>query len=224
MIAEIVEKLLKVAGVKVSRTLPQPWESDRDYLAVRAGILGTTLVREPCLHFIWQCAKQTASLGGDAAELGVFKGGTARLIASAEPKRRLHLFDTFTGNPKGDPALDGVDAMSNMFCDTSLESVRAFLSGCNVEFHSGLFPATGDAVRDRSFSFVYLDADLHDSIRAGCEFFYPRIVPGGVMVIDDYGGRWWPGTKCAAEEFFAQKPERIIAMPFFQAMIIKLPG
>ncbi len=221
--AEIAKNVLRRVGIKVSRAWPEPWNSDPEYLAIRATIAGRTTVTEPRLYFLWQCAKQTAHLMGDAAELGVFRGGASRLIASAAPTRRLHLFDTFAGNPSGDFSVDGGRANDTEFRDTSVEAVRAFLARCNVEFHPGLFPATAETVRDRSFSFVFLDADLYDSIKAGCEFFYPRMVAGGIIVVDDYGVPFWPGTKRAVEEYFAQKKERVVALPFLQAMIVKLP-
>jgi len=223
VLTETAKNILKRAGIKVSRAWPEPWNSDSEYLAIRETIASMTAVTEPRLYFLWQCAKQTGHLMGDAAELGVFRGGASRLIASAAPARRLHLFDTFSGNPGGEASLDGGRANDREFRDTSVEAVRAFLAGCNVEFHPGVFPATAETVRDRSFSFVFLDGDLYDSIKAGCEFFYPRMAAGGIIVIDDYGVPFWPGTKRAVEEYFAQKKERIIALPFLQAMIVKLP-
>ena len=53
-------------------------------------------------------------------------------------------------------------------------------------------------------------------------FFYPRLNPGGIMICDDYGSAHCPGAKRATDEFFADKPERVISLPTGQSMVIKL--
>jgi O-methyltransferase len=49
--------------------------------------------------------------------------------------------------------------------------------------------------------------------KAGLEFFYPRLVDGGFLVMHDYGSLWWDGTEKAIDEFFADKPESVIPIP-----------
>ena len=56
-----------------------------------------------------------------------------------------------------------------------------------------------------------------------CEFVYPRLVPGGMMVFDDYGFWSCPGARMAVDQFFAEKLERPLALPTGQAIVTKLP-
>ena len=57
-------------------------------------------------------------------------------------------------------------------------------------------------MQDRGFCFVNVDVDLHEPTRDSIEFFYPRMVPGGVMVFDDYGSQMQsPGAARAIEVF-----------------------
>ena len=97
------------------------------------------------------------------------------------------------------------------FADTSLESVKdLFAPDDSVCWHQGLFPGTAEAVKDRRFCFVYVDADIHRSVRASLEFFYPRLVAGGWLMLDDYESADTPGVTRAVTEFQDGKRERPI--------------
>ncbi|HEY3331669.1 MAG TPA: TylF/MycF/NovP-related O-methyltransferase [Capsulimonadaceae bacterium] len=74
------------------------------------------------------------------------------------------------------------------------------------------------------FSFVHLDADIYESTVNGIEWFYPRTNSGGVIVVHDYASPITPGVTKAIDDFFVNKPERIIRLPAYQAVIVKLAG
>ena len=165
----------------------------------------------------------TRRCSGDMAECGVYKGGTAKILAELNPGRPLHLFDTFAGMPETDPARDLHRAGD--FSETSLASVQAYLAeNKNARCVQGLVPETLAAVRDRSFSFVHIDLDIYQAIKSACEFFYPRMQPGGVMLFDDYGHSSCPGARAAVDEFFADKPEVKISLITGQCSVQKLPN
>jgi O-methyltransferase len=158
---------------------------------------------------------------GEVAECGVYKGGTAKILAELVPDRPLHLFDTFCGMPDTDAGKDLHKAGD--FADTTMESVRAYLSGHpNVNCVAGLIPQSLDIVRRSEFSFVHIDLDIYSSIKAACEFFYPRVERGGILLFDDYGYPSCPGARAAVDEFFADKPETTIAMITGQCSVQKL--
>ncbi|MGA7294142.1 MAG: TylF/MycF/NovP-related O-methyltransferase, partial [Terriglobales bacterium] len=158
---------------------------------------------------------------GEVAECGVYKGGTAKILAELVSDRPLHLFDTFCGMPQTDPKRDLHKAGD--FADTTLESVCGYLSGhANVNLVAGTIPQSLDAVNDRKFCFVHIDLDIYSSIRAACEFFYPRLEQGGRLLFDDYGYPSCPGARAAVDEFFADKPETKIAMVTGQCSVQKL--
>ena len=68
---------------------------------------------------------------------------------------------------------------------------------------------------------MHLDVDLYESTRAGLEFFYPRMTPGGIIISHDYLSA--DGVNRAFQEIFASKPERPLELVSgYQCMIVKL--
>lgn len=70
-----------------------------------------------------------------------------------------------------------------------------------VIIKKGYFPQTTAGLENKSFCFVNLDPDLYEPILAGLEFFYPRLVRGGVILIHDYYNNGYVGVKKAVSEF-----------------------
>jgi len=154
-------------------------------------------------------------LRGDIAELGVYKGNTAILMARLA--RRIgctaYLLDTYEGFSRDD--LHGMDAGKPVsFMDTSLAAVQSLVGYENVRFIRGRFPGSAEQMpNDLSFCLVHLDCDLYEPFRAALNYFYPRLVPGGFLVMHDYSSLSWNGPEKAADEFFADKPEKLVLIP-----------
>lgn len=152
------------------------------------------------------------NIQGDLAELGVYKGNTAYILASFARilDRTAYLFDTFEGfDPKDLTGIDG--AIPHQFSDTSLETVRSFVGEENVVYVKGYFPeSTAQIPDDRKFAVVHLDCDLYSPMMSALEYFYPRMTEGGFIVIHDYSSLHWDGAENAADEFFSDKPECLI--------------
>ena len=180
------------------------------------------------LYNIWMQLKRSKeqNIIGDLAELGVYKGDTARIIHLCAPDRELHLFDTFEGFPAGDLAGETGKASgytTRHFADTSVEKVVEKISGNeNIHFQKGYFPDTADELKETKFCFVSMDADLAAPTKAGLEFFYPRLSPGGVIMVHDYNSEW-PGLMKAVNDFLENIPEHFIFVPDADStvMIIK---
>jgi hypothetical protein len=152
---------------------------------------------------------------GSVAELGVYRGTTAKILHTLLPGRRLYLFDTFEGfDPRDVPDADRA-AGARPFRDTSAEDVARYLGDSPlIVVCQGYFPATAERVpAAERFALVHLDADLYKPTRDALEFFYPRIAPGGLLVLHDYSSMAWPGIAEAADRFFADKPEGIVLVP-----------
>jgi hypothetical protein len=152
---------------------------------------------------------------GDIAELGVYKGGTATLLATIARRlgRTAYLLDTYEGFDAAD--LTGVDAgFSKGFTDTSLATVRALVGEENTRFVKGYFPQTASEIPEGSrFCLVHIDCDLYAPLRSALEYFYPRMAPGGYLIIHDYSSLHWGGAEKAVDEFFADKVEPPIPLP-----------
>ena len=74
---------------------------------------------------------------------------------------------------------------------------------------------------DEKFSFVYIDGDLYQTTKDSLEFFYSRMVSGGIMMFDDWQWKLCPGVERAVNEFLEDKNEVVIKTTAYQAMIIK---
>jgi O-methyltransferase len=177
-----------------------------------------------CLNSAFECflvmslARSMTRLPGKFAEVGVYQGVTAKLIANVKGDRELHLFDTFEGLPPGGEKDNGVHRAAQYAC--SLESVRSYLADYGqVYFHQGLFPETTRELDESRYAFVHFDVDLYDGTLACLEYFYPRMTPGGVIISHDYG--LLAGVQRAFQEFMADKPEPIFEQPTTQAIIVK---
>src|SRR2546422_553840 len=192
-----------IRGDSTPRAIPpfDPWDvTRRDMLLL---LLRTVLER---------------NIRGDMAEVGVYKGRTARLIHHYVPERDLFLFDTFEGftdrGTREEYSATGHAVAGAQFSDTSLEQVKTIVAPLNdrVHFIKGYFPESiPDQFEHRTFAFVHLDADLYEPTLAGLRFFYQRMSHHGIIVVHDYNA--WPGARAAVDEFMQDKPELVIAMP-----------
>jgi len=173
---------------------------------------------------LWALARAVAERPGALAEVGVYRGGSAKFICAAKGDAALHLFDTFTGMPPVDSASDG-GFHEGDFIDTSVAQVRDYLAGFDhVHFHAGVFPVSAAELEQASptFKFVHLDVDLYSSTLAALNWFYPRMERGGLMLTHDYSDVTVPGVKRAFDEFFRDKPETVVPLWLTQAVVAKI--
>lgn len=204
-----------------------PWLEDW-FQQIYGKIRHQTIVTEDRCYIIHQFCRHCAGIEGDYAECGVYKGGTAFLIADTLINNNIqdkvvHLFDTFTGMPtiaNDDPS----GLTEGYFGDTSLDAVKDYLRLFPlVVFHPGVIPETFKALDGKRFAFVHIDVDLYQSVKDCCEFFYEQLSSGGVMIFDDYGSMLFKySAKQAIDEFFDAKPETPISLRTGQAFIIRL--
>ena len=168
--------------------------------------------------FLYSSAQAQCDLNGAMAELGVFQGSSAQIICEAKKSRPLYLFDTFAGMP--DPGPNETDFLKKGQFAAGLPRVKNLLRGYdNVTFCPGEFPKSAASLPPARFSFVHLDADLYSSTLAGLEYFYPRMLPGGIIITHDYSTL--PGVARACAEFVTEKrAASIIELPTTQAMIV----
>lgn len=170
---------------------------------------------------IFMGVKATAKVNGDIAEVGVYNGGSAKVICGAKGNRPLHLFDTFERLPNPTEMDEDYPTHLADGDQPPLERVTNYLKAySNVYFYKGVFPATAEATKDRMFSFVHLDVDLYKSTLDCLAYFYPRMSQGGIIVCHDY--MVFSGVRKAVDEFFQDKPEAVIELPENQCLIVKL--
>lgn len=197
-----------------------PWRSPA-FVTEFKKISPYTLVSEDRCSVLASLAKQALQLDGEIWECGVYKGGTAMLLAEclSGVSRTLRLFDTFEGMPETDPEQDLHKAGD--FSDTSLDAVQSRVRGDFVRFHKGLIPATFTGLESSRIAFAHVDVDIHSAILACCEFIFPRLGVGGFMVFDDYGFPSCPGARRAVDEFFEGRTAIPLVLPTGQALVFK---
>jgi hypothetical protein len=179
----------------------------------------TSLITAFEAYLVYSLARAQSDRPGAFAEVGVYQGGSAKLISEAKGDKVFHLFDTFEGLPGATEADRGIHRQQQYAC--SLDSVQTYLDGYeNLFFHKGLFPESAAGLEEPAYAFVHIDVDLYESTRGCLEYFYSRLSPGGILLSHDYS--MLAGVRKAFGEFFADKPERVIEMPTTQCMVVKL--
>jgi hypothetical protein len=182
----------------------------------------------------WEVYKQVADLPGDIVELGVFRGSSllnfARFVEILSPGdrvKRIIGFDHWKGL-REHTSEDGQSArVGNVaggwnpedFHASLVELVGLFHKDCFVPQKPRIHLVSGD-IRETAgqyaeqnpglrISLLHLDCDLYEPTLAGLKAFYPRVVTGGIVLLDEYGIAEWPGESKAVEEYFGGKPPRI---------------
>lgn len=214
------------------RDILQPWLEDTQIAELMSYLEkcgSMTLVDWDRMWIVRWGFLQTTNLTGEIWELGVYRGGSAlflkRLIETLDmgPERpALRLFDSFEG--LSSPAA-GVDLHEKGdFGDTSLDEVKRLVGeDAHIDYRIGWVPSTFKGLEKSRIRFAHIDLDLHDPIYASCEFVYPRLEAGGVIVFDDYGFDSCPGARKAIDDYFRDKREAVLYIPTGQAVVVKLP-
>lgn len=161
-------------------------------------------------------------------ECGVFTGSSlvacACLARDAGIDFRLFGLDTFSGLPPlsekdQEFAPEGaIYRKQQMFADTSIGLVETRLREAGVRARvalvPGLFSETLTQLENTKYHFVNIDCDLYDPHRECLEYFYPRMVRGGVVFFDDYHSVDYPMAGKAIDDFMRNKPETLIHLRF----------
>lgn len=214
------------------RTFTSAGRAAPGFQATLSALRERGLLYEPKLPRYWQLhqlAEAAVAPETAIAELGVYRGATARILAEvarrSAPDAELHLFDTFAGMPSsGTYDYSGEQYSPGDLADVDETEVRRLLAGSGIEtvFWVGPFAETLPRTRDvPTLSLTHVDADLYDSVREACEWAYPRTRRAGLIVFDDYADPDCPGATKAVDEFFATLPESPVLLPTGQALVVK---
>jgi O-methyltransferase len=176
------------------------------------------------IKIIFKLMQSVAQLPGDMVECGVYRGETlaseALYLKQHNISKTLCGCDSFEGFDEtvlSEIALGGShDPQKKIggFSDTSFgliqEKLRSLEVHERVSLLKGYFQDTLHELDGRRFCFVHLDCDLYDSYKTCLDFFYPRLVPGGIILLDEYNDPPWPGCNKAVDEFLQDKQEQVM--------------
>ena len=210
----------------IERLIPEASETDKEIIREALTMSMTSVER---LWALLQAVRYLEANGirGDFVECGVWKGGSSFLMAKAlqgleSEERAIWLFDTFEGMvepTEKDRALDGKAAgmlldrdrdrreESNIWAIAGESEVRTNMaaSGYPMRLVNLVKGDVKDSVRRGSLPTVALarlDTDWYESTKHELTEIMPRMAPGGVVIVDDYGH--WSGSKQAVDEWLSE--------------------
>ena len=182
-----------------------------------------------------------SKIAGALVECGVWRGGSmmaaALALLESGEERDLYLFDTFAGMTEpserdldytGGKAEETyrsslVDGRSD-WCYASLDDVRANLASTGYpaqmcHFVKGDVLETIPAGAPAEIAILRLDTDWYESTRHELAHLFPRLAPGGILIVDDYGH--WSGSRQAVDEYFGEQPPFMFSVDYSCRVIVK---
>jgi O-methyltransferase len=205
-----------------------PWNVDAQFLETYQAIRKNTLVDISRCWELWTLAGQTAKLApGAILEVGVWRGGTGALLAKrvalAGQQGPVYLCDTFEGVVKAS-AKDSF-YKGGEHADTSRELVEQLLQSLhldNTRIIQGIFPeSAGSLLDDARFRLVHIDVDVYQSAKDIMEWSWDRLVPGGIVVYDDYGFNFCAGITRLVNEQVADPHKLVLHNLNGHAIVVK---
>jgi O-methyltransferase len=169
---------------------------------------------------------------GDLAECGVWRGGSMMAAALTLNRlgvsdRELHGYDTYEGMPEPSAqdrssAYDGYsihkrwrahNRSGKAWAGAGVEEVREAMESTGypserIHLIKGMVEETLPAQAPERLALLRLDTDWYASTKHELEQLYPRVSPGGVLIIDDYGH--YEGARNAVDEYFASRGEHVL--------------
>lgn len=171
------------------------------------GELGNDYVRLATLELL---CRRLEAVPGAAAELGVYRGFFARCINQLMPQRKLYLFDSFEGFAEEACASDSFQAAHR---NTAVEKVLSIMPYPErITVKPGFFPDSLEGLEE-SFCLVSLDVDFYQATLDGLRYFWPRLSPGGYLLLHDWGSPKLPGVAKALAEYEGELGQHLPAVP-----------
>jgi hypothetical protein len=226
----LVRRVIRATGydiVKRSAGKPAPRfppDLDERDIALFTMVQPYTMTSVECVHALAEAVRYIVryDVPGSFVECGVWKGGSmmavARTLLDAGVRdRELLLFDTFEGMPppsdddmnlRGERAADllsTADKQDTIWAISQLEQTmksvdRVGYPADRIHFIKGRVEETLPGRAPDSIALLRLDMDWHEPTRHSLEHLYPRLISGGVLIVDDYG--YWQGARKAIDEYF----------------------
>jgi O-methyltransferase len=240
-VAILADKLGYTLNRKEPNGFPVEFDAaDRDIANFVLANKLTMVSRERLISTLMAC-RYVCNTGvqGDFVECGVWRGGNSLIAADVwarcAPDRKVYLFDTFAGMTppsKADVSIEGRDAAPQFeqhlkngsgWCYASLPDVQGSFQRKGL--HSRATFIQGDVVQTltdannlpEAISVLRLDTDWYESTKKELEVLYPRLQPGGVLIVDDYGH--WGGAKQAVDEFFGEAKRPFLSYVDYTARV-----
>jgi O-methyltransferase len=175
-------------------------------------------------------AMQAARLPGDFVECGVNTGITSLAVCEYidfnKTGKCFWLFDTFCGIPEEqmnerEKALGRQSYNSWWYSDCWEQTKANFAAFPKANLIRGPVPSSLATVQIDKVCYLSIDMNIAYPERAAVEFFWPKLVPGGVVILDDYAWKGHEEQKRAMDEFATSQEVSVLTLPTGQGMMIK---
>lgn len=224
---ELVQKILWRFGYQIVRPNRIPPDMDPEFTPICTACIPYTLTSIVAIFALYKSVEYIVSnrISGSFAECGVWRGGSCMamalsLLSLKAELRDIYLFDTFQGmtpaGPEDANVKTGTSAARHMertggpkMAYAELAEVKANLKKVPYDwgrfhFMVGDVEHTLPASETGPLALLRLDTDWYESTRCEMEHLYPRLVSGGILIVDDYGS--WSGSRKAVDEYFESLP------------------
>lgn len=178
---------------------PQQYEHSNKLIALLPEVAKVGMQSFDRLITLAQCAFDVQSLQGDVCEFGCNAGGTARWLRELLPDKYLWLYDTFSGQPSDDVSFSkGAMAAPRSCVEDIPKSTIVEGNILNLSQASSNVP--------QRIILAHIDLDTHEGTLHTLNLVWPRLVPHGCIIIDDFHDEAFPGVKKAVDEFSISIP------------------
>lgn len=173
-------------------------------------------------HVVCWAARQCAHLAGDYVEAGCYKGFTAKLICdylgfAQHPAKTYYLYDAFEHSEEMQH-----HSMPEHGLDLHGRVTARFADYPNVRVIKGLVPDSFAQGMPERVAFMHIDMNNVQAEIAVLDALFERLLPGGMIVFDDYGWLGYQAQQQAEDAWLAGRPERILELPTGQGLLVKL--
>lgn len=224
-IKSLIRRLAHGLGFEIVRLQDTVLDASAEDRDIARKVAPYTVTSAHAVHALLDAVEYVVARGipGAMVECGVGKGGSVmavalKLRALDAADRDLHLFDTFAGmtepgsedlDYRGGTARDQymrqkIDDTTTDWCHGSLDEVKGAVASTGYDAHrlhfvEGKVEDTIPGNAPEQIAVLRLDTDWYQSTRHELIHLYPRLSPGGVLIIDDYG--YWQGARKAVDEY-----------------------
>jgi hypothetical protein len=176
------------------------------------------------LHVHTWCVRNCMQREGDFVECGVYRGFSvavsARCVDFGSSAKQWYLYDTFGGVPADQ--LNAGHSSEARYAEPGLaeDCRRRFAAYSNVQVVQGRVP---EVLRERApekVAFLHLDMNSAAAESGALEFFWPRLKPGSIILLDDYGWRAFREQKLAEDRFLTMHGKSVLELPTGQGLVL----
>ncbi len=179
-------------------------------------------------YMVCYFANHVKNLEGDFVECGVYKGGYSMAIFNyLNPfpvNKNFWLFDTYEGlafdHLTEKEKADNLHLKYDHY-EKSYDWVCTLFKDLPAKVIKGTVPETLPAFSASKVCYLSIDMNCVEPEIAAADFFWNKIVPGGVIVLDDYGFKEHIEQKKAFDEFALKMQVPVLQLPTGQAIIFK---